>query len=360
MLFLISACSGLGGEPRVVATLPPATSIAPPSQPPDVAAGAAIFVENCTACHGQTGRGDGPRIGSGEQQVPFPPGDFHDWEHVSAKTPLDYFTIITNGNLERLMPPWGGSLSDEERWNVAHYIYALRYTSEQIEAGAALWNDVSDTVTEALGDPADPAQIIRISDANLAQGIAGELSSTDDQHAVIAYIRSLGLANIDALAALPEAQPEQPNATDEAPAPEGTAEVSASTVGTITGTVSNGTSGGEVSAELTVTLHQVDSDFNDETLETTIDADGAFTFEDVSLDPALTYVVVATYRERNFVSDIVQPDAEAMSAGMLELPVTIYELTEDPAVIEIASMVSQITGIGEGLQVAQVINFRNA
>ncbi|MBC7809607.1 MAG: hypothetical protein H7175_00575, partial [Burkholderiales bacterium] len=122
---------------------------------------------------------------------------------------------------------------------------------------------------------------------------------------------------------------------------------------------SNGTSGGEVPAEMIVTLHQVDSDFNDETLETTIDADGAFMFEDVSLDPALTYVVVAAYRERNFVSDIVQPDAEALSAAALELPVTIYELTEDPAVIEIASMVSQITGIGEGLQVAQVINFRN-
>lgn len=360
LISLLAACSGLGGEPRVVATLPPATAILPPSQPPDMADGAAIFAQNCTACHGETGRGDGPRIGNGEQQVPFPPGDFRDWAHVSPKSPLDYFRIITNGNLERLMPPWAEALTDAERWNVAHYVYALRYTPEQIEAGAALWNEYSQIITDPIGDPAEAERMIGVTDQTMAAALANEISSEDDQRAVIAYARSLALANIDALAALPAVQPAQPNATDEASAPDSTAEAAPeSTIGTITGSVTNGTAGGEVPADLTLILHQVDSEFNDLPLETTIDPDGAFTFADVTLDPELTYVVVAAYRERNFVSDIVQPDAAALSAGTLELPVTIYELTEDPAVIEIAGIVSQITGIGEGLQVAQVINFRN-
>src|SRR5690242_4509938 len=71
---LLAGCGGLAGEPRIVSTLPPSTAApteAPyPSSPPDIAAGAQIFAENCTRCHGVGGAGDGELVKSG--QVPPP------------------------------------------------------------------------------------------------------------------------------------------------------------------------------------------------------------------------------------------------------------------------------------------------
>src|SRR5690242_687938 len=70
MAVLTAACGGLGGEPRIIATAPPASS-APdefgyPLTPPDVALGARLFAQNCTRCHGIGGQGDGELVASGQ------------------------------------------------------------------------------------------------------------------------------------------------------------------------------------------------------------------------------------------------------------------------------------------------------
>ena len=46
--------------------------------------------------------------------------------------------MVTQGNLERFMPPFA-SLNDQERWDVVSYALTLHTTPEQIEMGKSLF-----------------------------------------------------------------------------------------------------------------------------------------------------------------------------------------------------------------------------
>lgn len=126
LLLLTSAC-GLGGEPRIVGTLVPDTlsaeQVAARVATADLAQGAAIYAANCTACHGETGLGDGPSVVSGGIPAIV---NLTDPATLNVVSPFDYFQIISRGRLERYMPPWDGLLSEDERWSVAIYVYNLR------------------------------------------------------------------------------------------------------------------------------------------------------------------------------------------------------------------------------------------
>ncbi len=276
-LWLLTACGGLAGNPEIVATLPPVTQ-APrdegfPQPPPDLANGARIYAENCTRCHGVDGSGSGELVLAGEVGDP---GSFLDPANVLDHTPREWFDIITNGRIERLMPPWRESLSEQARWDVAYYTYTLHEMAGQ---------------------------------------------------------------------SIPPAATEEPAASaTTAPAGEGT----------VTGQVTNGTALGTVPPDLTVTLFATDGRSETQRRETTLDADGRFRFEGVSLNPEQAYVAVVAYQERTFTSEFARGEGDT-----LDLPVTIYELTEDPSVITVVGMVSQVTAVADGLQVVQVINFRN-
>src|SRR5512134_3360430 len=82
VIMFVTACSGLGGEPRIVATLPSPTAapteVGYPAETPDLALGSEVFAQHCATCHGPGGRGDGPLIGSGEGQIADGPPDFTD------------------------------------------------------------------------------------------------------------------------------------------------------------------------------------------------------------------------------------------------------------------------------------------
>jgi mono/diheme cytochrome c family protein len=119
LAFLCAACTTLGGEPRIVATIPPATEtpaplpdIGQPAAPPDLVNGAKIYAENCAACHGDSGKGDGPVALDTEGMEPR---DFTDPESARSQTPHEWFRTITNGNIEKLMPPWRNVLTEQQR-----------------------------------------------------------------------------------------------------------------------------------------------------------------------------------------------------------------------------------------------------
>jgi mono/diheme cytochrome c family protein len=72
----------------------------------DAAAGAAVFSTNCAACHGDTGHGGG----GGPDLTTMP----------LAQTEEGAIQQVTNGGGG--MPPFGGTLSEEEIENVAAYV----------------------------------------------------------------------------------------------------------------------------------------------------------------------------------------------------------------------------------------------
>jgi mono/diheme cytochrome c family protein len=90
-----------------------------PDGPERVAAGAAIYQARCAICHGPRGRGDGPAAFTLRPRpvdltvhVPqHPPGEVHYW--------------ISEGVAGTGMPAWRDQLSEDERWDVVRFLYAL-------------------------------------------------------------------------------------------------------------------------------------------------------------------------------------------------------------------------------------------
>ncbi len=84
-----------------------------------VAAGKKHTVEKaCTACHGDSGKGDGP----GAAALNPKPAD---WTSAKAQQQSDgcLFWKITTGR--GAMPPWA-ALPETDRWQIVHYIRTLK------------------------------------------------------------------------------------------------------------------------------------------------------------------------------------------------------------------------------------------
>src|SRR5512143_4331115 len=97
-----------------------------PASAPDLHDGAVIFAENCVPCHGERGLGDGPQ----SMQLPVTVPGIGLPEVARSAKPADWFKIVSQGNLDRFMPPFGGSLSDQQRWDVVAYALSLHTTQE--------------------------------------------------------------------------------------------------------------------------------------------------------------------------------------------------------------------------------------
>ncbi len=151
------------------------------------------------------------------------------------------------------------------------------------------------------------------------------------------------------LTALAQAdQPAQPAATEEP--------VGASIV-TLTGTITNGTSGGAVPADMLVTLRVINPQMAETNIETTAGADGAFSFADVTILPDHAYVATVDYGDAVFASPLLRGD-QVTSAS--ELPIIIYEFTDDPAVLAIDALQSQVAVSLNEMQVLELYRFINS
>lgn len=84
-----------------------------------IAAGKAAYVGNCLACHGKTGKGDGPSAPGLEKH----PGDLTGGK-VQDQTDGELFWKITTGR--KPMPAYEKTLSDEQRWQVVDYLRTFK------------------------------------------------------------------------------------------------------------------------------------------------------------------------------------------------------------------------------------------
>lgn len=88
----------------------------------DPKAGKAKYDSFCASCHGATGKGDGAAAAALNPK----PGDFTDCKMMSSRSDKFLYKIIKEGgqavNKSPLMPPWGGSLSDQDIANLVSYV----------------------------------------------------------------------------------------------------------------------------------------------------------------------------------------------------------------------------------------------
>ncbi|HWC75352.1 MAG TPA: FTR1 family protein [Gemmatimonadales bacterium] len=113
---LIARVTRAAGGPNVLEPLP--------ANPPSMARGAVVFRERCAQCHGESGRGDGPKAKTLKGP---PPADLADHAIMGSMSLVDIYRRIAIGTPGTAMPEFAGDLSAEDRWAVASYVAALQY-----------------------------------------------------------------------------------------------------------------------------------------------------------------------------------------------------------------------------------------
>ena len=120
-----------------------------PARPPSLARGRAVFAEQCAACHGAAGHGDGPK--AAHLKGPHP-ADLADPATMSGLAPLDIYRKVTIGVAGTAMPQFEETLSEEDRWAVTAYVATLQYGGS---ATAATFAAVRRQLDSAVSQRAD-------------------------------------------------------------------------------------------------------------------------------------------------------------------------------------------------------------
>jgi high-affinity iron transporter len=117
-----------------------------PARPPSLARGAAVYRERCAACHGETGRGDGPKAKSLKGP---PPASLADPAVMGGTSLLEIYRRIAIGVPGTAMPEFADDVSEQDRWAVAAYVAALQYGGSATAAAFAAVRRQVDTALAA-------------------------------------------------------------------------------------------------------------------------------------------------------------------------------------------------------------------
>jgi high-affinity iron transporter len=118
-----------------------------PKQAPDLAQAGTLFQAQCAACHGASGRGDGP-LAKGLDPAP---SNFHDAARMQQRSIYGLYNTITLGVVGTPMRAFS-ELSEDQRWGLAFLAAGLRADADSIRRGEALWKEGRGK--QELGTPA--------------------------------------------------------------------------------------------------------------------------------------------------------------------------------------------------------------
>ncbi|MBZ0319377.1 MAG: c-type cytochrome [Anaerolineae bacterium] len=324
-------------EPEIVATrMNRAATVTPTIVAPasfDLQAGANLYIPNCAPCHGDLGLGDGPTAASISCPVPALA------ERGEDVTVEAWFGIVRDGKRGEetcIMPPWSNRLSDSQMWDVAAYAFALR-------DGNAPAPNATEAVAQPLPDTTEePADSTPVPTEAPTEVPTTEVSSAGGTESTPA--------------ATEEPADTAPAATDEA--------IDVTDTFTLEGTVSNGTSGGTLPTDLILKVRVAALDHNGlpqeiYNAETTMAADGSYSFDNVPLNPNAIASVQTDYAGiTQFSQSLIVGD---VGDGSYNLPFLIYETTTDPVDIKIETSdvyVDAVTAEGASL-ILQTFEFVN-
>ena len=147
-----------------------------PAKAPDLARAKVLFEANCAACHGATGRGDGP-LGA---KLDPPPIAFTDRDRARSRSVLALYQVISQGVTGTSMPSFA-TLSDEDRWAVAFFAGTLSHDDAMRTRGEQAWG--KDAAAKAVFTDLAAA-------ATLTEAALSERMPPDAVRDLTAYIRS--------------------------------------------------------------------------------------------------------------------------------------------------------------------------
>jgi high-affinity iron transporter len=105
-----------------------------PAESPDLARGAALYVEQCAACHGANGDGRGPAAAN----LDPPPIAFADRERARERSVFGLYQVIEQG-LDGTSMPSFASLPAGDKWALAFYVGTLGFPKDLEASGGRVW-----------------------------------------------------------------------------------------------------------------------------------------------------------------------------------------------------------------------------
>jgi high-affinity iron transporter len=146
-----------------------------PKGPLDTADGHALYLKNCSSCHGMAGAGDGL---TAHTLSTAPPG-IGVRKLTPELTPTLAYNVVSVGVRGTAMPAFGPALSAQQRWNIINYVYSLRGERMALPVARA-------DATAIPGDTASPV-ILALLDSALDFARSGQTAEAGDR-AFDAYI----------------------------------------------------------------------------------------------------------------------------------------------------------------------------
>jgi mono/diheme cytochrome c family protein/plastocyanin len=106
--------------------------------PMAIATGQELYADNCAACHGETGGGDGVFANQVPENTGFmmdqsglaAPTDFTDPEHMLGANSALLQGKIIRGGMGTGMPYWGPILTEAETWALVAYLWSFQFEME--------------------------------------------------------------------------------------------------------------------------------------------------------------------------------------------------------------------------------------
>lgn len=97
--------------------------------------GARLYAENCAACHGESGAGDGVMAAAIENQSHLdhaakPVADFSDPVSMLGAKPAALQGKIVRGGMGTNMPYWGPIFTEAQTWALVDYLFAFQFEME--------------------------------------------------------------------------------------------------------------------------------------------------------------------------------------------------------------------------------------
>ena len=297
----------------------PAPAVPPPTTRPSAARGQELFATNCVPCHGPQGRGDGDTLRAQGMSAPsFADAQFHQGQSLAS-----IYSVISEGRMDKLMPPWKGRLNPDQMWDLAAYTWWLGTGGRTLSRGQAVWSAECASCHGANGgtlpksDLSQTAQRMNVNQTDLATRSAkvpehaptwAKLSPAD-QTAALAYGRSLGFDT----PALP------------------------STVGVIQGSVRMGTPGAALQAGqvVSVTLLTFAGNAPEDEVSAPVTPDGTFKFEGLLASSDFSYGVTTRYNGVDYYSPLVRL---AANDAQQATTISVYETTTTDPGLRIAQV----------------------
>ncbi len=171
-----------------------------PAQKPNAQNGAPLFAQNCVVCHGEDGTG----------LVPDAP-DFTQPEFFRKAVPAELFVSVSKG--KGTMPPWEGSLDEQQRWDVVFYTLDFAVNDDVLKQGKEIYTtncvvchgEDGQGLLEDTPDMTTPEFVALTRLSDLFQSVSkgkgtmppweGQLSE-EERWSVLTYIRTLGYQSL--------------------------------------------------------------------------------------------------------------------------------------------------------------------